>query len=142
MYFIEDVMTRELVTLSPDDDLALAETIVQLGRIRHLPVVGPDGILLGLITHRDLLKVFADRGRLAAGPVRAKDVMQTELVTTTPKANLARALATMMHNKFGCLPVVDPAGTLVGIVTEFDLVKFAATFTRELDEIEALAWKQ
>ena len=42
MILVEDLMTREVVTLKPDDDLTLADTILRLGRIRHLPVV--DGV--------------------------------------------------------------------------------------------------
>lgn len=139
MFLIEDVMTKDVVTLEPDDDLALTETIMGLGRIRHLPVATPDGVLVGLITHRDLLRVFADQGRAAGRPVRAKDVMRTDVVTTSARASLARGLKTMMHNKFGCLVVVDAANVIQGIVTEFDLVKFAARMTHDLDEIDRLA---
>lgn len=139
MFLVEDVMTREVVTLKPDDDLALAETIMGLGRIRHLPVATSDHKLLGLVTHRDLLRVFADAGRDRARPVWAQDVMQTGVVTTTPAASLHGALTTMMHNKYGCLPVVDGKGTLVGILTEFDLVKFAARLTHDFDALEKRA---
>lgn len=137
MFLVEDVMTREVVTLKPDDDLSLAKSIFALGRVRHLPVVQDNGILMGLVTHRDLLRAFAERS--ANGKVRAADVMQRDVVTTTPKANLRKALNTMTHNKYGCLPVVDPSRVLVGIVTEYDLVKFAAHFARDFDDLEKRA---
>ncbi len=52
---IRDIMTHSVSTLSPDDDLMKADAIMRGGRIRHLPVVS-DGKLVGLITHRDLLR--------------------------------------------------------------------------------------
>ena len=136
MILVEDLMTREVVTLNPGDDLALADTILRLGRIRHLPVTDANQKLVGLITHRDLLRVFADVGRAQGKQVLARDVMNTDLVTVTPKMALGNALSTMVHNKFGCLPVVDPAGKLVGLITEADLVKFAARFARDFDALE------
>lgn len=139
MYLVEDLMTRELVTLGPDDDLSLAETIMQLGRIRHLPVVLSTGKLVGLITHRDLLRTFVDRSRVGGRGTLAKTVMTTDLTAVTPKTTLKKALHQMMHNKFGCLPVIDAEHRLVGLITEFDLVKFAARFVEDLDEVEEVA---
>ncbi len=139
MYLVEDVMSRELVTLKPGDDLALAESVMHLGRIRHLPVVSPSGHLLGLVTHRELLRAFASRDGTPAAAVRAEEMMTRQVVTVSPKTTLRRALVAMLHNKFGCLPVVDVSGALVGIVTEYDLVKFASRLAQEFDEIEKLA---
>ena len=55
---VGDFMSRELVTVKESDDLALAEQMLRLGGIRHLPVVR-DRKLLGLLTHRDLLRSAA-----------------------------------------------------------------------------------
>jgi len=141
MFLVEDLMTRELITLKPDDNLAQADTFMNRGRIRHLPVVDETGTLIGLITHRDLLKVFADRTRERGLAVRARDVMVTELATVTPQTRLLEALGQMIDNKYGCLPAVDEAGKLVGLITQFDLLKFAANFVRDLDEVEKIALK-
>lgn len=141
MFLVEDLMTRELITLGPDDNLAQADTFMNRGRIRHLPVVDPTGRLVGLVTHRDLLKVFADRTREGAMEVRAGEVMTTDVATVTPQTRLTDALNLMIENKYGCLPALDPDGKLVGLITQFDLIKFAAHFVRDLDEVEQVALK-
>ncbi|HEX8910363.1 MAG TPA: CBS domain-containing protein, partial [Anaeromyxobacteraceae bacterium] len=68
---VGDFMTRELVTLKESDDLALAEQMLRLGGIRHLPVVR-DGKLVGLVTQRDLLRASATH---AARSTVAGDIM-------------------------------------------------------------------
>lgn len=135
MYTVADLMTRELVTLKENDDLGLAEAIMSFGKVRHLPVVR-EGRLVGLVTHRDLLRALAVRAE-SAGVTPAGEVMTREVVTVHPATSLRRALRTMLHNKFGCLPVVED-GKLVGIITEADLVRFAANIVGELDRIEQL----
>jgi len=57
---VGDFMTRDLVTVREDDDLALAESILRLGGIRHLPVV-QEGRITGLVTQRDLLRSAVDQ---------------------------------------------------------------------------------
>ena len=141
MFLVEDLMTRELITLKPDDNLAQADTFMNRGRIRHLPVVNSTGRLVGLVTHRDLLKVFADRTREGAMTVRAGDVMTTGVATVTPQTRLFEALNMMIENKYGCLPALDDQGVLVGLITQFDLMKFAAHIVRDLDEVEQVAMK-
>ena len=54
-----------------------------------------------------------------------KEVMTTELVTTTPDMPLTEAARLMAHRKLGCLPVIEE-GKLVGILTEGDFVSLAA----------------
>src|ERR1044072_6747607 len=55
---VGELMTRDLITLKETQNLAVADELLRLNRIRHLPVVR-DGKLVGLITNRDLLKTAA-----------------------------------------------------------------------------------
>lgn len=140
MYTVADIMTREPVALEPGDDLVLAESIFHLGRLRHLPVTsGESKKLIGLVSHRDFLRALARHGEQKGRTQLAGEVMTQRLTTVKPETSLRRALALMMKNKFGCLPVVDGKGNLVGILTETDATRFAARTIRELDRIEELA---
>ncbi len=131
MISVADFMTKDLVTVRESDDVALAESLLRLAGIRHLPVVR-QGRLVGLLTQRDILRSGAS-GRPAARSLAVEAVMTREPVTVRPSASLAHAAELMLDRKFGCLPVCDDAGALVGIVTEADFVRFAVDVVRDLD---------
>ena len=135
MFTVEDIMTRDPVALSEEDDLSLADDIFPLGRLRHLPVVRGEK-LVGLVTHRDFLKALARDGEARGKAALAKDVMTRRVTQVKPTTSLKKALQLMVRNKFGCLPVVDDEGRLVGILTETDATRFAAQMIGDLDQIE------
>lgn len=126
---VGDFMTRELVTLQESDDLALAEQMLRLGSIRHLPVVR-SGKLVGLLTHRDLLRVAVHH---LPAKTTAAEVMTRDLTSVRPTTSLVQAARTMLSHKFGCLPVCEEDGKLMGIITESDFVRFAADIVQDLD---------
>ena len=131
---VADLMSPEPATLEENDELELADDVMKLGRIRHMPVLGEDGALVGVVSQRDLyhsalLKTLG-HGTRAVGRtlqmVRVKEVMQAAPVVVAPDLPIAEAATLMTKHKIGCLPVVD-AGRLVGILTEGD---FVAHFAR------------
>jgi CBS domain-containing protein len=133
---VRDVMTPDVTTLKRNEKLALADDIMQLGRIRHLPVTDDDNEseLVGIVSQRDLFRGalahalgYGEHGRRRIlDTLSVKDVMATEVVTTTPDTLLVDAARTLAARKIGCLPVVE-GGRLVGILTEGD---FVALFVR------------
>jgi CBS domain-containing membrane protein len=132
---VRDVMTADPTTLKRNDKLTLADDIMRLGRVRHLPVLDDDDkTLVGIVTQRDL---FRDALAQALGYGRhaqrqlldslaVKDVMTTEVVTIRPDASLVYAARVLTEKKIGCLPVVEN-GRLVGILTEGDFVALVAS---------------
>jgi CBS domain-containing protein len=126
---VGDFMTRELVTLEEDDDLVLAEKALRLGGIRHLPVVRGRK-LVGLLTQRDLLRSAASR---SASATLARDAMTRDPTAVRPSTSLVKAARIMLEHKYGCLPVCEEDGTVVGIITEADFVRFAADVVQDLD---------
>jgi CBS domain-containing protein len=61
------------------------------------------------------------------------EIMTRDLTTVRPATALSHAAHLMLERKYGCLPVCDEDGRLVGIVTEADFVRFAADVVRDLD---------
>jgi CBS domain-containing protein len=139
MKTVSELMTRELVTLKETQNLAIADELLRLNRIRHLPVVR-QGKLVGLITHRDLLKATGLKcPDPAQQPLWASDIMTRDVRTVGPDTPLREAVSVMLKNKFGCLPVVAEDGTLLGILTEADLVRYAEKLIGDLDRLSEAA---
>jgi len=129
---VRDLMTKDVVTLDRNEKLAVADDIMKLGRIRHLPIVDDDGALAGIVSQRDLFHNglmralgYGSHARdQALGLLVLKEAMKTEVMTITPDAPLAEAAQLMLKWKVGCLVVVE-GKKIVGILTESDFVKLA-----------------
>ena len=145
---ISDVMTRDVMTVSPDATLKqLAQVLAGLG-VSGLPVV-ENGLVVGVVSEADVLAkergdlprrssllglVLDDRANLEV-KLEARTVaeaMTSPAVTIAPNRPLAEAAARMLDEQVNRLPVVEEDGTLVGIVTRADLVR---AFVRSDDEI-------
>ena len=131
---VRDLMTADPTTLKRNDKLTLADDIMRLGRVRHLPVVEDDGeLLVGIVSQRDLFRNALAQAlgygkhaqRKILDTLSVKDVMATDVVTTGPETSLVEAARLLTERKVGCLPVVEN-GRLVGILTEGDFVAVVA----------------
>jgi CBS domain-containing membrane protein len=130
---VRDFMTQNLVTVQPGDTIAKAHELMLDNRIRHLIVVDGDGDLVGVLTHRDLLRsALIERTGLPLSlqrdvlrRVRVEEVMTTEVESAEADQWLQEAAVVMFENKYGCLPVVE-GSRAVGILTEADFVRFFA----------------
>ena len=130
---VKDLMTAHVETVGPAESGLDAVARMVRARVRHLPVVNREGMLVGVVTDRDLRHhllaphVFGRRRERRVDElldsVRVAEVMSTDLVTVEPEALLADA-ATIMHDeRVGSLPVVD-RGRLVGVLTETDMLRY------------------
>ena len=129
---VRDLMQAEVATLTVTDDLGLADDIMELGRIRHLPVV-KGSKLVGLVSQRDLLRAAVssvlkmrrstERSWLQKIPVR--EVMTKKVITIAPGATIREATALMLKKRIGCLPVLD-GEALVGLLSETDCLRYLA----------------
>jgi CBS domain-containing protein len=124
---VGDVMRHPVASLRADDNLDLAEALMLIGRIRHLPIVDGSDRLLGLVTHRDVLEASmssvlgVDRAEHVARlrSVLATEVMVKDVVTASAQDDAVEALDLMIARKIGCLPVVENE-RVVGLITETD----------------------
>ncbi len=130
---VGDLMTGEVRSLRPGDTLAALHDLMEEAHCRHVPVVDEQGLLVGLVTHRDLLRHAVieqpDVPRYVESEVlrrvRVGEVMNAEVESVEADADLRLAAQAMFENKYGCLPVVD-GRRLVGILTESDFVRWFA----------------
>ncbi len=129
---VRDLMTEGVFAVGVEDDLATVSDLMDERNIRHAPVI-QDGRLIGLITHRDLLR-HALKGQVGTPPeverasqllLTAGEIMTRDVATAGPDEDIRGAARVMIENKYGCLPVVE-GSRLVGILTESDFVRFLA----------------
>jgi len=127
-------MSDHVISVHPGDSVDKVYDAMTERGIRHIAVIDGEGDLVGLISHRDLLRhALIERSDLPFFIQRAvlrrtltEEVMTSEVETAEPDLPLQEAARIMLENKFGCLPVVE-GWRLVGILTESDFVKH---FTR------------
>ena len=136
-------MRAEVATLAPNERLDLADDVMRLGRVRHMPVL-EDGRVVGLVSTRDTLAASLTKAlefdpaarRAFLRSVEVAEVMTRDLVTVEPDATLREAAALMVERKIGALPVVKPDGTMVGLITETDLL--VAALLGEADDVSTM----
>lgn len=127
---VREIMMGSPVTLKPDDTLDLANDVIALGRIRHIPVV-QDGQLVGLLSERDLIgaaasQIFGLKQKSKSALLKSvliKDVMKKRVITVKPETPIKEAAHLLAEKKIGCVPVLSD-GSLVGLVTTTDILRY------------------
>ena len=130
---VQDIMSDKIVAIRADDTLSTVEDIMTLGHVRHMPVV-EGGSLVGVVSERDLLRASLsnlsefgiEQRRAFLCGVEIRRVMSEPPVVIDPEATVEAAASVMAGRKIGCLPVVDVHGTLVGMLTETDVLQYFA----------------
>lgn len=123
---VGEIMTRDVVTCSPEDGVERIWRLMQERRFAGLPVV-KNGKLVGIVTHKDLLQSGAvlptfesKKGRFSP---KISSVMKTNLVAVEPSVKAIRVAKVMVSKDIGRVPVKDEGGRLVGIVDREDIVR-------------------
>jgi len=135
-------MTGALITAEPETAVLDARSLMQKERIRHLLVTDKRGELLGIVTDRDIrLNLPSQATSLSVWEINhlltrltLDKIMTRSVITVGPDREARDAAQLMLEHRIGALPVVE-AGTLVGIVTETDLLR---AYVRSADAAAAL----
>jgi acetoin utilization protein AcuB len=109
---VEEIMTRRVITVKPEDTVGTARSQIRSAGIHHLIVMNAEHVV-GVLSIREL----SSRGDETA----VREVMSTRFTTAPPTASVRDVASRMIGTSSGCLPVVDN-GKLVGIVTTTDLM--------------------
>jgi CBS-domain-containing membrane protein len=149
---VRDVMTREVVTVDEHASFKEIATLIAERRVSALPVLDGKGHVVGIVSEADLLlkeefaeeptknRLFQSRRqrqtRAKAAGDTAAELMTSPAVTVGPEASVAGAARLLHRHRVKRLPVIDPAGPLLGIVSRADLLKVFlrsdADITREV----------
>ncbi|MCL4683926.1 CBS domain-containing protein [Myxococcota bacterium] len=130
---VRDLMSSEVATVRRNDRLQIADDVMNLGRIRHTPVLDDESDeVVGILSQRDLFRGALARAlgygqhaqQKVLGMLFVKDVMTCDPITVAPDLSIVEAARIMLDRKIGCLPVVD-GGHLIGILTESDFLRLA-----------------
>jgi CBS domain-containing membrane protein len=128
---VEQVMSRPILSIKKDDNLAAAYDIMTAAAVRHVPVVNEKKELIGLISQTDLVRhamskleeLTADEMEHELSKIKAADIMVKKVKHAYLAQDIREAGKIMLDNKYGCLPVLRGM-ELVGILTEADFVKY------------------
>ena len=128
---VGQVMRKDLFTVHPEDVVDLAACLMEWEYLRHVPVEDHEGHLVGVVSHRALLRLVG-RGvsQRNVQPVAVEEVMNPSPVTCSPDTSCLEAIGLMRENRVGCLPVLED-GKLAGIVTERDFLDVAGRLLEE-----------
>lgn len=126
--------TSDVISISPDQDLSAAITLLAEHNIGALIVIGSEGDLVGIISERDIIRAFASEENALS--LTVNDVMTKEVITGLPVDDVMSVIHTMTERRFRHLPIVD-GDQLIGIVSIGDILKAQRDMYRgEIDTLE------
>ena len=118
---ILSVKGRDVVTIDPNANLAMAVKVLAERRIGAVVATGPEDRIVGILSERDIVTVLAARG-LGALDTKVSEVMTRKVITCSASDTISSIMERMTAGKFRHVPVVEQ-GRLAGIVSIGDVVK-------------------
>ncbi|WP_342505461.1 acetoin utilization AcuB family protein [Sporosarcina sp. FSL K6-2383] len=122
---IEEIMIKNVTTLSPNDTVEDALQTMRHYKFRHVPIVTAEGEVVGIISDRDLKEIvpssISEIKDHSIYTVKLSEIMTTNLIVGHPMDFVEEAAVIFYDNKIGALPIISN-NKLVGIITETDLL--------------------
>ncbi len=149
---IKDMMTKDVITVSPDASIYDCAKLLGEKRISGVPVVDGGGEVVGILSEADIMKLIESqdisinlilpspldvlelpvrmklgldelvKGVKKAASARVRDIMMEGVMTISPEEDISKAAKIMADKNVNRLPVMDEKGGLVGIVTRGDII--------------------
>ena len=119
---ISTIMKTKLITVRPEDTLDVVRTIFLSRNIHHLPVIDGENYLVGIVTSHDTYRLnmkFEDYNKLTVG-----EIMIRKVAKLAPEDKVGVAAELFLLNRFHATPIVDKDNKLVGLVTDFDILRY------------------
>jgi acetoin utilization protein AcuB len=133
---VKNWMSRNVITVAPDDSMLDAVNLLRQQHIRMLPVMKA-GKLVGVVTDRDLKRSSASDATTLeihelmylVSKVKISDIMTRKVVTVPENYTVEETAETLLQNKISGAPVVDDRGAVTGVITQTDLFKVLISIT-------------
>lgn len=122
-----EVMTRRVATVHPATPVERAARLMEEADCGALPVTGDNGVLVGVVTDRDIVLRIVARGRDARHAIVA-DCMSERVFACHAGESLAECMNQMARHQVRRLPIVDDHARVVGIVAQADLARHAERY--------------
>ncbi len=106
-----DIMQRDIRTIREDTTIEKAAELMIYLEVNHLPVVSPEGTLMGIVTSWDIAKAVARRLH------NLSEIITSPVMTTTVDEPIEDAINKMEEGRISALPVVDSENRVIGLVT-------------------------
>ncbi len=139
MVIVQNVMTEKVVTATPDMNIHVAARLLSEHKITGLPVVDGNNRVIGVISTADILSPEGSKKENALSKLmrrlrgkqeakkgvgeRVEDAMSVPPITTEPDADIKEVAAVLDLHRIKRLPVIDPDGKLMGIISRGDIVR-------------------
>jgi CBS domain-containing protein len=139
---VQEIMTKNVISLEPQDCIARAIEVMQTNELRHIPIIDEQEKLTGLVSDRDILRNLPFTGkRLSSAPKKFREhlfkedsrttnfllylekIMVRDVLNISPSCKIRKAVDILYKKKISCLPVINKAERLQGIVTVTDLMR-------------------
>ncbi len=119
----QDIMARDPACCAPDDFISAAARLMVQNDCGQIPVVDVGGMLIGVVTDRDIACRCVAEGKTL--DTRVEEIMSKSVVTVKPDASLDECCRKMEDNQVRRLPVVDDTGRCCGLVSQADIANYA-----------------
>lgn len=130
--YVADIMTKDTMTLRPEQSFAEVVGLMANQSFRHVLVVDSDERLHGVISDRDVLRALSRTPDWSKKSV--SEIMTSDLITSTPDSPLSVAVRLMLEKRINCLPVISADGRVCGILTSTDLLSAYEKIQTRLEE--------
>ncbi len=117
---VKDVMTKDVRICGINDNLSTAARIMWMRDCGILPIVNNEGIVVGVLTDRDICMTAASKNRVPSS-IPVAEIMMRQLYFCPPEADIREALQIMREKRVRRLPVIDEKGNLCGILSLDDV---------------------
>ena len=129
---IKDLMTRDIISLAPDEELFSHLNIFREHRIHHIPVVDRSKQVVGMLSSKDFENIeiifkLLNKMKPSETVVRIADVMTSPIFSYFEDVEVASAAEAMVDNNIHAIVVVDKNEKMIGILTSTDLLRYIAT---------------